>query len=140
MDGERFDAIVRSAAGLASRRGVLRSSAHAIVGSALGLIGIGVAQDADAKKKNKKKKKKKKKKSTVPPPPPPACASPGLNDTVCEGTGRCLDGSAIPSRHVRATGSLATPTQTAVADAACQVGRIKTSFTVALRAMSGSLA
>ena len=53
MESERFDALIRETYEGATRRGVVRVGAGALVASALGMLGL--ASGADAKKKHKKR-------------------------------------------------------------------------------------
>jgi hypothetical protein len=58
MDGEKFDAMLRDAVSVASRRKILKTGISALAMSALGIFGRGGAHDARAKNQKRKNKRK----------------------------------------------------------------------------------
>src|SRR5262245_47861176 len=77
VDGEQFDVLIRKASGDASRRGVVRAGVGVVAAAALGLVGLGrideaEARNAQAQKRRARKQKKKKAKQGPPGPPGPS--------------------------------------------------------------------
>jgi hypothetical protein len=112
MDGERFDQVVRQSLGEASRRGVLRDGITVLAGSALVILGLSKADDAEARKKKKKKEKKKKRKEKKKGDPLAAGCQAGTKpcgsqciptasccvNADCTGTDRCENGTCAALR------------------------------------------
>src|SRR5687768_3412319 len=93
MDSERFDRLIRTIEGEASRRGVVRAGLGVLAAAAVAAVGLRAADDATAGNKHRAKRRKqaraqkKKKKVKIIPGPPGPQGPPGLAAPVqtCSG-------------------------------------------------------
>jgi hypothetical protein len=96
MDADRFDSVAKSVGRSATRRLTLRT----LLGGTLGLLGLA---ETTAKGKKRKKRcgscKRRNKQGRCRPKP---------NDAVCEGSGKCLNGTCNPQPTCKPTDTVCT--------------------------------